>query len=137
HAAISSMATIRMRAGNITDAHSTNRTHRLECPRTMAPDPEHPDDDHSTLARIIGERKEKAAALRASGRDPYRNDFRPSHTIAEVRARYEPTKPAPPTSKPVKGPSPDNDPAGPRSGAAPPAPGIVPVDGEVVRIAGR
>jgi lysyl-tRNA synthetase class 2 len=74
-----------------------------------------PDDDHSTLARIIGERKDKAAALRASGRDPYGNDFRPSHAIAAVRATYEPTKPA-----------------------APPAdPGIVPIDGAVLRVAGR
>jgi lysyl-tRNA synthetase class 2 len=70
------------------------------------------DDDHSTLARIIGERREKAAQLRTSGRDPYRNDFRPSHPIAEVRARYEGT------------PKPEGK-------------EIVPIDGEVVRVAGR
>src|SRR5688500_10725084 len=84
------------------------------------------DDDHSTLARIIGERTEKAAALRASGRDPYRNDFKPSHAIAALRDRYEPTKP-PPAPRPEKGQK-----------AEPGAdPGITPIDGEVVRIAGR
>ena len=76
------------------------------------------DDDHSTLARIIGERTDKAAALRASGRDPYRNDWKPTHAIAELRDRYEPSKPPPP-----------------EKGA--PDPGITPIDGEVVRIAGR
>jgi lysyl-tRNA synthetase, class II len=81
-----------------------------------ASEPERPDDDHSTLARIIGERKEKAAALRAAGRDPYRNDLRPSHPIAALRARYEPTRPVAPPAKDA---------------------GIVPIDGEVVRVAGR
>ena len=77
--------------------------------------PDH-EDDHSTLARIIGERKEKAAQLRAAGRDPYRNDLRPTHTIADVRARYEGTKPTTPPAKDA---------------------GITPIDGEVVRLAGR
>ena len=82
------------------------------------PDSKRPDDDHSTLARIMGERRGKAAALRAAGRDPYRNDIRPTHTLGDVRRRYEPTKPAP---------------------AAPGGtdPGISPIDGEVVRVAGR
>jgi len=67
----------------------------------------------STLDRIIGERKDKAAALARAGKHPYRNDLRPSHTIAEVRARYEATKPATPNAE------------------------ITPVDGEVVKVAGR
>jgi lysyl-tRNA synthetase class 2 len=72
-----------------------------------------PDAPESTLARIIGERKDKAAALARAGKHPYRNDLRPSHTIAQVRARYEHTKPATPNAE------------------------ITPVDGELVRVAGR
>jgi len=67
----------------------------------------------STLARIIGERRDKAAALRGAGKSPYRNDLRPSQTLAEVRGRYEATKPAQPS------------------------PTITPVDGQVVRVCGR
>ena len=37
-------------------------------------DQEHPE---STLERIINERRGKAAALRAQGSDPYRNDIGP------------------------------------------------------------
>ena len=66
-----------------------------------------------TLHRIIDERRAKADELRALGENPYRNDFRPSHSCAEVRARYEGTQPAEPK------------------------PGIQPVDGEVIRLAGR
>ncbi|MBK9031954.1 MAG: lysine--tRNA ligase [Myxococcales bacterium] len=69
----------------------------------------------------MAERRAKAAKLRAAGRDPYRNDFRPSHTVAAVRARYEPTKPPPPAAD------------APRDKGAP----ITPIDGEVVRLAGR
>jgi len=78
--------------------------------------PDEPADDHSTLARIIGERKDKAAALRGAGRDPYRNDFQPSHAIAAIRATYEPSKPTTPPAKDA---------------------GISPIDGQVVRVAGR
>ncbi|MCX5745620.1 MAG: OB-fold nucleic acid binding domain-containing protein, partial [Proteobacteria bacterium] len=48
----------------------------------------------STLERIMGERRDKGVALRAAGSHPYRNDLRPESSIAEVRARYEATKPA-------------------------------------------
>ncbi len=73
------------------------------------------DNGDKTLDRLIAERRAKAVALREVGRDPYGNDFRPSATIAEVRAKYEDTKPAePPEGK-----------------------GIVPVDGEKFRLAGR
>ncbi|RMH44200.1 MAG: lysine--tRNA ligase [Deltaproteobacteria bacterium] len=69
----------------------------------------------STLRRIVDERRAKAAELRAAGRDPYGNRFRPTATCAEVRARYADTRPAePPAGK-----------------------GIVPVDGHVFRLAGR
>jgi lysyl-tRNA synthetase class 2 len=66
-----------------------------------------------TLHRIIEERRAKADELRALGENPYRNDFRPSHSCAEVRARYEGTQPT--EAKP----------------------GITPVDGEILRLAGR
>src|SRR6478735_1181632 len=69
----------------------------------------------STLERIINERRGKAAALRAKGSDPYRNDVGPTTTLAAVRAKYAATKPsAPPTEK-----------------------GIQPIDGVVQRVAGR
>jgi lysyl-tRNA synthetase class 2 len=72
-----------------------------------------------SLGRMMGERREKAARLRQAGQNPYRNDVRPTHTCAQVRARYESTRPAP-------------EPEGARGGG-----GITPVDGEVVRLAGR
>jgi lysyl-tRNA synthetase, class II len=61
----------------------------------------------------MAERRQKAAALAASGHHPYRNDFKPTHRCAEVRAQYQDTRPAEPK------------------------PGIEPVDGQVVRLAGR
>ncbi len=66
-----------------------------------------------TLHRIIGERRDKASELRALGENPYRNDFRPSHSCADVRARYEGTQPTEQKA------------------------GIEPVDGQVIRLAGR
>ncbi|MEM9488003.1 MAG: hypothetical protein AAGC55_02600, partial [Myxococcota bacterium] len=47
-----------------------------------------------TLRRIIGERRDKAEKLRAGGHNPYRNDFVPSHSCAEIRDRYQDTRPA-------------------------------------------
>ncbi|KAB2889808.1 MAG: lysine--tRNA ligase, partial [Kofleriaceae bacterium] len=73
-------------------------------------------DHESTLERIMAERAEKANRLRAAGHHPYRNDVKPTHAIADVRAKYEPTKPATPAGKDE---------------------GIKPIDGEVVRVAGR
>src|SRR5690349_11358087 len=70
----------------------------------------------STLDRIIGERRDKVRALRAAGVNPYDNTWQPADRIADVRAAYEPTKPATPPDKDA---------------------GITPVDGKVVRIAGR
>jgi lysyl-tRNA synthetase class 2 len=73
------------------------------------------DQPENTLDRIIGERREKAAALRGLGSDPFRNDLAPSIGIAELRARYEPTKPtAPPVGE-----------------------GITPLDDHQHRVAGR
>jgi lysyl-tRNA synthetase class 2 len=46
-------------------------------------------EPESTLERIIQERRDKAAALRASGSDPYRNDVGPATSIGLVRARYK------------------------------------------------
>jgi lysyl-tRNA synthetase, class II len=71
--------------------------------------------EDSTLDRIIRERRDKAAALREAGYNPYRNDFVPNASCAEIRARYEPTKP--------------------EQAAA--GKGIVPVDGRSYRVAGR
>ncbi len=81
----------------------------------------------SNLDRIIGERREKASALRAAGSDPFRNDIGPAISIAAVRAKYEPTKPPPP---PPRDP---NAPKAEKSAAVDPTP----IDGEVVRVAGR
>ncbi|WP_428266801.1 lysine--tRNA ligase [Haliangium sp.] len=72
-----------------------------------------PQRPEHTLERIVGERRDKANELRARGHNPYRNDFAPTHSCAAVRARYQDTQPAEPT------------------------PGIQPVDGDVVRLAGR
>lgn len=69
--------------------------------------------DDSTLSRIMRERREKAAALHDAGHNPYRNDFTPSDACADIRDRYDGTKPDEP------------------------APGINPIDGEVMRVAGR
>ncbi len=73
-------------------------------------DPEHPE---TTLERIINERRGKAAALRAQGSDPYRNDIGPTVSLADVRAKYGPTKPETPASS------------------------MAPIDGETLRVAGR
>ncbi len=70
----------------------------------------------STLERIIGERREKAGALRTAGSDPYRNDLGPGISLAAVREKYAPTKP---TEAPAKDA------------------GITPIDGETLRVAGR
>jgi lysyl-tRNA synthetase, class II len=82
-----------------------------------APQPE------KTLDRIMQERREKGEALRAAGSDPYRNDIRPTTTLAEVRARYESTKPEP-APKPAPGEKPVR-----KEAAA--------IDGEVLRVGGR
>ena len=73
-------------------------------------DPEPPE---STLERIIHERREKAAKLRAQGSDPYRNDVGPTTSLAGVRAKYAPTKPETPASS------------------------MAPIDGDTLRVAGR
>src|SRR5262245_39326821 len=74
------------------------------------------DPPESTLERIINERRGKAAALCAAGAHPFRNDVGPTTTLAAVRIRYAPTKPAAPPAE--KG-------------------GPHPIDGETLRVAGR
>jgi lysyl-tRNA synthetase, class II len=71
------------------------------------------ESSETTLHRIIGERRDKAHALREQGLNPYRNDFAPTHSCAEVRRMYEGTMPVEPQ------------------------PGIHPVDGKPIRLAGR
>ncbi|MGE0402746.1 MAG: lysine--tRNA ligase [Kofleriaceae bacterium] len=80
----------------------------------------------SNLDRIIGERRDKASALRAAGSDPFRNDVRPAITIAAVRAKYAATKPE-------IAPRDPNAPKQPKGAD----PGITPIDGEDLRVAGR
>jgi lysyl-tRNA synthetase class 2 len=80
------------------------------------------DPPETTLARIMDERRGKARALRTAGSDPYRNDVGPAISLAEVRARYQPTRPAS-----------AGDPAAARDKTE----GITPIDGEVHRVAGR
>jgi len=67
----------------------------------------------NTLDRIMSERREKGAALRAAGSHPYRNDVAPDTTIAAVRATYTSTKPETPT------------------------PEITPIDGTILKLSGR
>src|SRR5688500_9469805 len=85
----------------------------VECAAMAAQDP--PESPESTLDRIMGERRAKAAALRAAGSDPYRNDMGPTTSIAQVRTRYEPTKPPapPPAPKLPKGEKPPPEPIKP------------------------
>ncbi len=80
----------------------------------------------SNLDRIIGERRDKASALRAAGSDPFRNDVGPAITIAAVRAKYAATKPE-------IAPRDPNAPKQPKGAD----PGITPIDGEDLRVAGR
>ncbi|HSK03430.1 MAG TPA: lysine--tRNA ligase [Kofleriaceae bacterium] len=89
--------------------------------------PPPPEQPESTLERIMDERRGKARALREAGSDPYRNDVGPTTAIAEVRARYEPTRPAAPEAAPPP------EAGAPRKKAAP----IAPIDGAPLRIAGR
>jgi lysyl-tRNA synthetase class 2 len=76
----------------------------------------------TTLERIMEERRAKARALAAAGSHPYRNDLGPELTLVEVRARYEATRPPPP------------DPTAPKTKGGP---GIEPIDGTTLRVAGR
>jgi lysyl-tRNA synthetase, class II len=69
----------------------------------------------TTLDRMIHERRDKGVALAATGRPPFRNDIAPRDQIADVRARYQATKPAPDA----------------------PHDGIAPIDGTLVLVAGR
>jgi lysyl-tRNA synthetase, class II len=90
-------------------------------------------EHESTLDRIIGERRDKAAALRKTGSDPYRNDVGPTISLAAVRDKYAATRPAPPAAaEPGTRPDPGAMPQAKRDKA-----GIQPVDGETLRVAGR
>jgi lysyl-tRNA synthetase class 2 len=85
-----------------------------------------PEQPEKTLDRIMDERRAKAQALRAAGSDPYRNDIGPAISLADVRARYQATKPPP------------ADPAAARDKrSAGAGEGITPIDGEIHRVAGR
>lgn len=70
----------------------------------------------TTLGRIIAERRQKGDTLRQHGRTPYPTGWTPTHSLMAVRTTYEPTKPA-------GEPTADH--------------GITPIDGTIVRVAGR
>jgi lysyl-tRNA synthetase, class II len=91
-----------------------------------------------TLDRIMDERRAKAKALREAGSDPYRNDIGPAISLAEVRARYQATKPAPaePPAAGAKAEKPDKGDKG-EKGDKGAGEGITPIDGENLRVAGR
>ncbi|HEU4730270.1 MAG TPA: lysine--tRNA ligase [Kofleriaceae bacterium] len=101
-----------------------------------------PEQPENTLDRIMDERRGKAMALRTAGNDPYRNDIGPASSLAEVRARYAATRPAPvepapspksaATDQPARG-----DKADKGARARGDGDGIVPIDGVTHRVAGR
>jgi lysyl-tRNA synthetase class 2 len=98
-----------------------------------------PEQPENTLDRIMDERRGKAKALRDAGSDPYRNDLGPATSLAEVRARYQATRPA--VAEPAKAPGPKPD-QGDRAargekGDKGAGDGITPIDGELLRVAGR
>jgi lysyl-tRNA synthetase, class II len=91
-----------------------------------------PEQPESTLARIMDERRGKARALREAGSDPFRNDLGPAISLAEVRQRYQATRPVP-ADLPAPGAARDKaDGKGDGKGE-----GIAPIDGEPLRVAGR
>jgi lysyl-tRNA synthetase, class II len=58
--------------------------------------------DGEYLDKIMGERRQKAESMRAAGQNPWANDWKPSLSLAELRARYQGTRPtAPPASKQI------------------------------------
>ncbi len=87
------------------------------------------DPPESTLERIMGERRDKASALRAAGSDPFRNDLGPQISLSAVRAQYLATKPPeqPKVARDPNAPKPAKD----------ADPGIIPIDGKVLRVGGR
>ena len=66
-----------------------------------APDA-HPDGDQSKLAEIMATRREKVAALRAAGVDPYPVGFDPTHTVAEIRDAWPDLEPGAETGEVVR-----------------------------------
>ncbi|MBA3396984.1 MAG: lysine--tRNA ligase [Deltaproteobacteria bacterium] len=97
---------------------------------------ESPEQPETTLDRIMGERRDKATALRTAGSDPYRNDIGPAISIAAVRAKYAATKPVPPPPPEAKvEPKVEATPGAPKVKAPPEA--ITPIDGTPLRVAGR
>ena len=57
---------------------------------------------------LIAERERKVEEIRALGANPYANGFSPTHTAAEIAARFAGAKPAePPAGAEAKGPAPD------------------------------
>ncbi|MBX3157390.1 MAG: lysine--tRNA ligase [Deltaproteobacteria bacterium] len=72
----------------------------------------------------MGERRDKASALRDAGHNPFRNDVGPATTLAALIAEYAPTRPPPPEPPP---------PGAPKQKAPP----ITPIDERLHRVAGR
>jgi lysyl-tRNA synthetase class 2 len=87
----------------------------------MAP-PDEDTRDLEYLDRIIAERRDKGAAMRAAGQHPYASGWKPDTTCLAVRQGYEGTRKAP-APAPAPGSKPDRT--------------IKPIDGQVYRLAGR
>ena len=58
-------------------------------------------------SELIGEREKKVAELRALGTNPYANGFAPTHTTAEVAARFKDVTPKAPDPNAPKGSGPE------------------------------
>jgi len=58
-------------------------------------------------SELIGEREKKVAELRAMGTNPYANGFAPTHTTAEVAARFKDLAPKAPDPNAPKGTGPE------------------------------
>ncbi|MBA3459521.1 MAG: lysine--tRNA ligase [Deltaproteobacteria bacterium] len=86
-----------------------------------------PEQPESTLERIMGERRDKAKALRESGSDPFRNDIGPKLALAEVRAKYLST------ASRISAPEAPKDAPKDKDKDA----GITPIDGTPLRVGGR
>jgi len=58
-------------------------------------------------SELIGEREKKVAELRAMGTNPYANGFAPTHTTAEVAARFKDVAPKPADPNAPRGAGPE------------------------------
>jgi lysyl-tRNA synthetase class 2 len=62
---------------------------------TPEENPQEPRAPEEEVGALIRQRQKKVEEIRAQGGNPYRNDFRPTHTAAEVLARFVGVTPVP------------------------------------------